>query len=142
MPPAAAATSPACRRSAPVKAPLRWPNSVAENIASSKLAMLTGMYAPFLPLRRCTALAISSLPTPVSPVMSTVRAVGAAAATARKTAFIFGLRVMIREKASSAAGPVERKRAAASRRSASSRRVSMARFTVVTSAAPATGFTR
>ena len=61
---------------APVNAPRTWPNSSLSIRFSGIAPQLTTMNGPSLRgLRWCTARAISSLPVPVSPVMSTLMSV-------------------------------------------------------------------
>ena len=78
VPPWARSKKPWCWRSAPVKLPFSWPKS--------SLSIRFGEIAPQLTARNgclrrrlssCTVRATSSLPVPLSPVMSTVTAVPA-----------------------------------------------------------------
>ena len=72
--------------SAPVNAPLRWPNSSLSISVSGSAPQLTGTNG--LSARRlcsCSARATSSLPVPVSPRISTVEWVGATLAISCRT---------------------------------------------------------
>ena len=73
MPPSAATNRPRFDVSAPVNAPRTWPNSSLSSSVPASAPQLTGTNAP--PARRpakWSARATSSLPVPLSPVMSTV----------------------------------------------------------------------
>ena len=92
MPPSAASNRPARSRSAPVKAPFTQPNSSLSSSVSGKAAQLMatkGCAARGLP--RWMARAISSLPVPVSPEISTLARVRLAHATSSNTCCITGL---------------------------------------------------
>ena len=78
VPPLASPKYPLRSPMAPVKAPFSWPNSSESMVPSGMAPQLTAMYCPCLRLLfwwiifgKC------SLPTPLSPVMSTDRSVGA-----------------------------------------------------------------
>jgi hypothetical protein len=77
VPPWAAANSPGRSALAPVKAPRRLPNSSLSARASGSAPQLTGTNGPALPLSACSWRAISSLPAPLSPAISTGTAAGA-----------------------------------------------------------------
>ena len=66
------------RRVAPVKAPFSWPNSSLSSSVSGMRGAVDGDERAARRARRCrgAARATSSLPVPVSPVMSTVRVDG------------------------------------------------------------------
>ena len=71
---------------APVKAPFSWPNS---SLSSSPVGMAAQLSLTKVRSRRglrsCRARAMSSLPVPVSPRMSTVEPVGATVSTCFRT---------------------------------------------------------
>ena len=81
---------------APVKAPFTWPNSslsispsgIAPQFTGTKGSWARGLFA-------CTARATSSLPTPLSPVISTVVRAAATFSTNSKTDCMAGLRPTI-----------------------------------------------
>ena len=78
MPPLAYSNRPMRSRSAPVNAPLTWPKSSLSSTFSLSAAQLSGTNGLFLRgLLMWMALATSSLPVPLSPVISTVAYVGA-----------------------------------------------------------------
>ena len=87
MPPSAISNLPARSRTAPVKAPLTWPNSSLAASDSGSAAQLTWISGC---ARRsecaCRWRATSSLPTPVSPVISTVRSEAATVASSVSSA--------------------------------------------------------
>ena len=86
VPPSATSKSPARCSSAPVKAPLRWPNSSLSTRCSGSAPQLTATSGP--PARGLPswmALATNSLPVPVSPRMSTFESLAATRATSRRT---------------------------------------------------------
>src|SRR4029453_13440794 len=73
VPPSASSNRPLRWRSAPVKAPLSWPNSSLSTSASGKVAQFIVTYGLLeRELFSWIARAISSLPTPVSPCNRTV----------------------------------------------------------------------
>ena len=86
VPPAASSKRPRRRSSAPVKAPFSWPNSSEATSPSGSAAQLTLTRAR---LARgdpwWIARAMSSLPVPVSPVISTVESVAATRETRSST---------------------------------------------------------
>ena len=96
VPPSASSNSPFLSRTAPVKAPRSWPNS---SLSSS----VSGMAPQLTDTKRCVARglekwmarAISSLPVPLSPWMSTVEAVRATRSMRVKTTRIRELRPMM-----------------------------------------------
>ena len=105
MPPSAASNRPARSRSAPVKAPFRQPKSSLSSRVSGKAAQFTatkGLAARGLP--RWMARAISSLPVPVSPEISTVALARLAHAIRPKTCCISGLSPTIPSRAGVRAG--------------------------------------
>ena len=78
VPPLAYWNRPIRSRSAPVNAPLTWPNSSLSSTFSLSSAQLSGTNGLFLRgLLMCRALATSSLPVPLSPVIRTEAEVGA-----------------------------------------------------------------
>ena len=78
MPPWASSKRPSFFACAPVKAPRSWPNSSDSMSASGIAATLTATKGwPCRPLRAWIARATSSLPVPLSPVISTVVGVDA-----------------------------------------------------------------
>ena len=84
---------------APVKAPFSWPNSSLSTSPAGRAAQLTLISG--LAARRLwewIARAISSLPVPVSPVISTVASVGATRLTLSSTASSAGDRPTISSK--------------------------------------------
>ena len=76
VPPWACSNLPMPRSVAPVKAPFSWPNS-SDSISSRGIAaMLMATKGPRARLPKlCSARATSSLPVPLSPVITTVRSV-------------------------------------------------------------------
>ena len=88
-----ARAGPAAPASAPVNAPLTWPNSSLSTRFGLSAATWTGRNGRSLRAEcRWTARATSSLPVPLSPVMSTQASVGATRAMRLNTACIAGLR--------------------------------------------------
>ena len=82
MPPLASSKRPLRRSTAPVKAPRSWPKSSEASKPSGSAAQLTLTRGRFARGEAAwIARAISSLPVPVSPVISTVAFVGATHAT-------------------------------------------------------------
>ncbi len=91
VPPEASSNKPCLRLSAPVNAPFSWPNSSLSSRDSGIAPTLTGTKGPCARLlRRCMSRATTSLPVPLSPVMSTVEFVGATRVTRSYTFFITG----------------------------------------------------
>ena len=91
MPPSAAWNLPCLFATAPVNAPFTWPNSSLSSRFSGiapQLIVTNGL--PARGERRWISRAISSLPVPVSPVISTEMSVGAIFSTLRKTSCIGG----------------------------------------------------
>ena len=89
VPPSACTNLPICLTVAPVNAPFSWPNS-SDSISSSGMAaqlIFTNGLSARSPLRWISQ-ATSSLPVPLSPVISTVACAGAALAIASRTPFI------------------------------------------------------
>ncbi len=85
MPPLAAWNLPGLAATAPVKAPLAWPNSSLSRRFSGIAPQLMAMNGPALRgERRCSSRAISSLPVPDSPVTSTSMLAPATLSTFRK----------------------------------------------------------
>ena len=81
VPPRAATNSPSRCWCAPVNAPLAWPKSSVSINSGGIAPQLTGTNGPRRPLRSCNSRAISSLPVPVWPSISTVAGVGATRST-------------------------------------------------------------
>ena len=76
LPPSACSNLPVIRLSAPTKAPFSWPNSSDSTRSRGIAAILIGTKGPARrDPRSCSARATSSLPVPLSPVISTVRSV-------------------------------------------------------------------
>ena len=78
VPPSATSNLPFFSANAPVNAPFSWPNSSlssSDSVSAAQLTATNGREARGL--FWCTARAASSLPVPVSPVMSTVESRGA-----------------------------------------------------------------
>ncbi len=97
VPLSACLISPSFLSTAPVKAPLAWPNSKFSTRVSGRLVQSTAMNgAPALLLFICTALAIKSLPVPVSPEINRLPSVRADLATRSRHFFKTGLRPMIK----------------------------------------------
>ena len=93
MPPSASANLPFLFVVAPVNAPVTWPNSSDSSRVSGIAAQLTLMSGMSRwALRAWMARATSSLPVPVSPVMSTVLLVCATSSAVRITSCISRLR--------------------------------------------------
>ena len=86
MPPLASSKRPTFCAIAPVNAPFSWPNSSLSSrpVGIAAQFSLTNVRA-LRPLRLWIARAISSLPVPVSPWMSTVESVGATISTCWST---------------------------------------------------------
>ena len=81
---------------APVKAPFTWPNSSDSRRDSGRAPQLTATNGSRARgLAWWMALAISSLPVPDSPWISTVASVGATRATRSRTRRISGERAMM-----------------------------------------------
>ena len=96
MPPSASANLPFLVVVAPVNAPRTWPNSSDSSSVSGIAAQLTLMSGMSRwALRSWMARATSSLPVPVSPVMSTVLLVSATSSARRITSSIARLRPMM-----------------------------------------------
>ena len=100
VPPAAISIWPFFSSTAFVNAPFWWLNSVSENIWSSNPAILVVTKCPSLLLNRWIAFAISSLTTPVSPVIKTGSVVIEIASIYLNMDFIFWFFVIISENAS------------------------------------------
>ena len=83
---------PCLRAFAPVKAPFSYPKSSLSSSSSGSAAQLTLTNGPFERYERaCTARATISLPTPLSPSISTVAlSVAAMRATKSRTSWIAG----------------------------------------------------
>ena len=78
MPPSASENRPSLRAIAPVNAPRSWPNSSLSSRVSASAAQCSLMNGPCARGERWwIALATSSLPVPLSPVISTVARLGA-----------------------------------------------------------------
>ena len=91
VPPLAYWNRPIRSRSAPVKAPLTWPKSSLSSTFSLSSAQLSGTNGLFLRgLLMCRALATSSLPVPLSPVIRTEADVGAICRSLATTECIAG----------------------------------------------------
>ena len=99
VPPVASSNRPTLRLTAPVNAPFSWPKSSLSTRPAEIAPQLTVTIGRSLrALRLWIARAISSLPVPVSPVMSTVVSVGATCSTCRSTRCSTGLRPTISSK--------------------------------------------
>ena len=85
VPPSAPANMPRCSRSAPENAPLTWPNSSLPESSGRRVAQLTARKGPVTPLRPWIDRATTSLPVPVSPVISTLKSDGATSSTCSST---------------------------------------------------------
>ncbi len=73
MPPSATAAAPGLSDSAPVKAPLRWPNTSLSSRSRGIAAQFSGTNGFFARFDIAwIARAQTSLPVPLSPVMNTV----------------------------------------------------------------------
>ena len=84
---------------APVNAPFTWPNSSLSIRFSGIAPQLTVMNGPFARFeRRWISRAISSLPVPVSPVISTLMSVAATFCSLRNTSIIDAQAPMISPK--------------------------------------------
>ena len=80
VPPLASSKYPFLSPMAPVNAPFSCPNNSALMVPSGMAPQFTARYFPvFLRLFWCIILGMTSLPTPLSPVISTARSVGATA---------------------------------------------------------------
>ena len=119
MPPSAISNRPRLRAVAPVKAPRSWPNS-SDSISSRGIAAQFTFTNGFVAsaLARWMARAISSLPVPDSPVMSTRVRVGATFAICANSAAIGALLPIISKRSSAAARSPATSRAIARRSSA------------------------
>ena len=96
MPPSASANLPFLVAVAPVNAPRTWPKSSDSSSVSgiaAQLTLMSGMSR--CALRSWIARATSSLPVPVSPVMSTVLLVSATRSARRMMSSIARLRPMM-----------------------------------------------
>ena len=96
MPPSASANLPFLVVVAPVNAPRTWPNSSdssSDSGIAAQLTLMSGMSR--CGLRLWIARAISSLPVPVSPVISTVLLVSATRSARRMMSCIARLRPMM-----------------------------------------------
>src|SRR5207302_1232560 len=81
---------------APVKAPFVWPNSSDSIRSLGNAAQLILIHGPSRRwLRSCSALAISSLPVPLSPTMRTLASASATDATVSSTRLSVGAEPMI-----------------------------------------------
>ncbi len=95
VPPFATLKIPGLSWCAPVNAPLVCPNSSLSSNVSEMVPQSTAEKDAFLLLLlACIALAINSLPVPLSPEMRTVESVGATFLTISITFFILGLSPM------------------------------------------------
>ncbi len=83
VPPSAASMRPIFWPAAPVKAPFSWPNSSLSSRDSLSAAQLMRVIAPLRPDISWMVEASTSLPTPVSPRMSTLAALVAKSRTWR-----------------------------------------------------------
>jgi len=93
VPPVAAANSPSVLATAPVKAPLTWPNSSDSISVSGTAPQFTETKGPLRRLdSQCSAWATSSLPVPLSPVIITVEPLSAVLRMVSNTSSILGLR--------------------------------------------------
>ena len=99
VPPSACWNLPARLAMAPVKAPFTWPNSSLSIRFSGMAPQLMVTNGPLTRLlRRWSSRAISSLPVPVSPVMSTLMSVAATFCSLRNTSIIEAQAPMISPK--------------------------------------------
>lgn len=136
MPPEACSILPMRRLPAPVKAPASWPNISLSKICSGTAPQFSAMNG--LSWRGdsvCRLRATSSLPVPVSPLMSTGASVAATLSISARTEAIAWERPMMRVPA---AGPASSRRRA--RFSSSSARRSTARRTVSVRRSAGNGF--
>ena len=86
VPPSARSKRPGWRFCAPVKAPASWPNSSESSRFSFNAAQFREINGPSQrPDKKCKRLAISSLPVPRSPMMSTGLLSGASRDTCSRT---------------------------------------------------------
>ena len=93
VPPSASSNRPTPSRSAPVNAPLAWPKNSLSNSSRGIAAQLTRISGRRRRgLASWIARAISSLPVPDSPVISTVASVGATSSTWRRIFWMAALR--------------------------------------------------
>ena len=96
VPPSAALKRPSRRLTAPVNAPRSWPNSSASSSVSGNAAQLTATNGfDVARLRSCSVRATSSLPVPLSPVISTGASLCAIVSMRSESRSIGGLRPMI-----------------------------------------------
>ena len=94
VPPSASSKRPRRRDTAPVNAPRSWPNSSLSNSVSVSAAQCTRTnFDPRRGDREWIALATSSLPTPLSPVINTEARLGATCSTISNAFFMGGLAV-------------------------------------------------
>ena len=92
VPPWAASNRPGCSFDAPLKAPRAWPNSSLSSRLSEKALQFTGTKgASARAPRWWRALATSSLPVPLSPVISTGTSVWTTRSSCRSRSFTAGL---------------------------------------------------
>jgi hypothetical protein len=91
VPPCARSKYPACWRVAPVKLPRSWPNSSLSIRLGDTAPQLSARYGPFARAdSACSWLAMSSLPVPLSPMISTVTSAGPTRAIVRASLCICG----------------------------------------------------
>jgi len=103
VPPSATSNSPRFLAIAPVNAPRSWPNSSLSISSGGIAAQLTLTNAPAdTVLLRWIARAISSLPVPLSPVISTRLRVGATLAIWRRRSCMAGVLPSSSQRASTA----------------------------------------
>src|SRR5437867_1975469 len=121
---------------APVNAPLVWPKSSDSIRSFGRAAQLILIHGPSARrLRSWSAFAISSLPVPLSPTISTLASASATAATVSSTRWIDGARPRI-----SLSATCSTRRRRRSEFSATSFRCSTARFTSPTTSSGSNGF--
>ena len=95
VPPFAASKRPSLSAMAPVNAPFMWPNISLSSRFSGMAAQLTATQGrPARVEDLWIARAMTSLPVPDSPLISTVAAVGATFAIVSQTSFIAGEEAM------------------------------------------------
>jgi hypothetical protein len=127
VPPSATSNKPRFFATAPVNAPRSWPNSSLSINSGGIAAQLTLTNGPFeTALLRWIARAISSLPVPLSPVISTRLRVGATFAICRLRSSITGVPPSSSQRASAALRNSSSSRAIR-RRSSALRTVTMTR---------------
>ena len=134
MPPFACSIRPIRRFAAPVKAPTSWPKSSLSSTLSGSAPQFSATKLPRRPLQRCSRLATTSLPDPVSPRTSTSTAASATCRIVSRSRTIDSV-----SPTSDMSSPTPAAASRSRRFSSTSRRFSAARATVPASRAASNG---